>query len=291
MHVLLDLVRYNEKDFSVQGPLMETIALIATAVGKESFFPYLKTSLLLTFALLEIDTSPLREMVFRFFSMMTDVLKGEFNFALKDIIPHIIKSLSQEEDDIETLNEIDHRDSLELLQKGLNGSGINEIEDSSSSDEDDDEDESIAINVNSTLTLEKISAADAVGAIFCNVKESFLPYLAEATNLLLKMADSTFEGARSAALDALWKFVQTLGEIQITEPWQPGLPVVCTSMPYSDLQKVSLPDDVVKLTEAVRKKTMEALKEEDDLYYSPFLRFECLVEYVLLLISDVLGPI
>jgi hypothetical protein len=74
--------------------------------------------------------------------------------------------------------------------------------------------------------LEKEIAADALREIFVNVKGAFLPYLATATTQLVELADTFYDGARKSALSALWTFVVTLGELQVTEAWVPGLPVV-----------------------------------------------------------------
>ena len=93
----------------------------------------------------------------------------------------------------------------------------------------DDIDTEALLKVNSAIAIEKEIAADALGEIFVNVREAFLPYLQTATEQLLELADTFYEGSRKSALSSLWKFVVTLGEIQITEPWQPGLPVVCES--------------------------------------------------------------
>jgi hypothetical protein len=43
---------------------------------------------------------------------------------------------------------------------------------------------------------------------------------------LLELANTFYDGARKSALSALWHFVVTLGGLQITEDWQPGLPLV-----------------------------------------------------------------
>jgi hypothetical protein len=184
----------------------------------------MENSFQLAFEGIKIDSSRLRESAFCFFAVMASVLKEELTHVLPQIMPAIVETLNQE--DIDFGDKVSEDEARALL----NGNGDTEILES---DEDDD-DESIGLNVNSALQLEKEIAADALGEIFVYVREGFLPYLATATEQLLELADTFYEGGRKSALSALWKFVLTLGEIQVTEPWQPGLPVVY-HLPFLDL--------------------------------------------------------
>lgn len=159
-----------------------------------------------------MNESRLRESAFIFFAVMADVLKDELVPVLPQIMPSLIETLNQDDLDLgEKLTE-------EQAQRLLEGN---------ESEESDDDDESIELNVNSGLQLEKEIAADSLGEIFVNVKGGFLPYLETATEQLLELADTFYYGARKSALSSLWQFVITLGELQITEDWQPGLPLVC----------------------------------------------------------------
>lgn len=193
----------------LRGCVTDTLGTIASAVGKEKFLPYLDKSFHLAFEGMKIDSSRLRESAFVFFATMAQVLKDELGPVLPQIMPSIIETLNQE--DIDFGDKVTEDEAKALLDGNI---------------DTDDDDESIEMNVNSALQLEKEIAADVLGEIFVNVKESFLPYLATATEQLIELVDTFYEGARKAALSALWKFVVTLGELQVTQPWQPGLPVV-----------------------------------------------------------------
>jgi len=143
---------------------------------------------------------------------MAQALKEELTPVLPQIMPGIIETLNQ--DDIDFGDKVTEDEAKALLD----GNDIDT--------DDDDDDESIEMNVNSALQLEKEIAADSLGEIFVHVKAGFLPYLATATEQLVELTDTFYEGGRKAALSALWKFVVTLGELQVTEKWQPGLPAV-----------------------------------------------------------------
>ena len=168
-----------------------------------------------------MDSSRLRESAFVFFAVMADVLKEGLIPVLPQIMPALVETLNQE--DLDFGDKITEEEAKRLL----NGNDDDAFE---SDDDDDDDDESVELNVNSALQLEKEIAADSLGEIFINVKGGFLPYLQTATEQLLELADTFYDGARKSALSALWHFVVTLGELQITEDWQPGLPLV--SFPF-----------------------------------------------------------
>ena len=97
------------------------------------------------------------------------VLKDELSPVLPQIMPEIIKTLNQE--DVDFGEKVGEEEAKALL----NGQDVDII------DTDEDDDESLEFNVNSGLQLEKGIAADALGEIFVNVKDAFLPYLATST--------------------------------------------------------------------------------------------------------------
>lgn len=198
----------------LRGCVTDTLGTIASAVGKEKFLPYMDKSFHLAFEGLKMDSSRLRESAFVFFAVMAEVLKDELIPVLPQIMPSLIETLNQE--DIDFGDKLTEEDAKRLLE-GNEDEGF---------ESDDDDDESVELNVNSALQLEKEIAADSLGEIFINVKSGFLPYLQTATEQLLELAGTFYDGARKSALSSLWHFVVTLGGLQITEEWQPGLPLV-----------------------------------------------------------------
>jgi len=217
MHTFFNMKEVTgDDDFHLRGTVTDTLGTIASAVGKDKFLPYMEKSFQLAFEGMKIDSSRLRESAFCFFAVMAAVLKDGLTPVLPQIMPPIIEVLNQE--DIDFGEKVTEDEAKALLN------GETDVADS---DDDDDDDESINLNVNSALQLEKEIAADALGEIFIYVKEAFLPYLQTATEQLLELADTFYEGSRKSALSSLWKFVTTLGALQVNEAWQPGLPVVC----------------------------------------------------------------
>jgi importin-4 len=222
--------------FELRASITDTFAFIASAAGTDIFQDHFERTFKFAFEGLKIGAPRLREAAFCFFSIMAEVLKDKMAFTLPDIMPHLIKTLAQDElgVDTEIVKENGDYNAANLIEKlGNIDYHANFIEHSklleASSDSEDDE--SIDINVNSALLLEKVVAAEAVGELCKHIGEAFFPYLAETTSILVEMADSYFQGGQKAALGALWKFVMTLGKIQVTEDWQPGLPVVCGLFP------------------------------------------------------------
>lgn len=202
----------SEENYDLRACVTDTLGTTASAVRKEKFLPYMDQSFQLALDGLKTGHSRLRESAFCFFAGMADVLKEGLNPVLDQIVPALFETLDQE--DIDFGDKITEEDAKALLNGDV------------TDDMSDDDDESIEVKVNSALQLEKEIAADALREIFVNVKSAFLPYLAKATTRLVELADTFYDGARKSALSALWAFVVTLGELQVTEPWVPGLPVV-----------------------------------------------------------------
>jgi importin-4 len=203
------------ENVDLRGTITDTLGTIAGAVGKDKFSPYMDHSFNLAVQGMKSESSRLRESAFCFFAVLASVLKDDLNPALPEILPSILETLKQED--------VDFGDKIseEQAQALLNGNGAEtELLDT------DDDDESIELNVNSALQLEKEIAADALGEIFTNTRQAFLPYLKDSVEQLLELSDTFYDGGRKSALSALWKFVTTLGEIQCEKPWQPGLPLV-----------------------------------------------------------------
>jgi importin-4 len=199
------ITSFDEVD--LRGSITDTLGTIAGAVGREHFEPYLRQSVSVAMEGMKSDFSRLRESGFCFFAVLASVLKSDMTQLVPDIMLAINRTLKQED-----------------LDFGEKGNGPVVVEEDEDTDEEDDV--SLELNVNSAIQLEKEIAADAVGELFLNVGEGFLPYLDETAERLAELTETFYEGARKAALGSLWKFVITLGEIMVTEPWEPGLPVV-----------------------------------------------------------------
>src|SRR5436190_2038239 len=190
----------DDARFELRAHVTDTIAFIAAAGGTDAFQDHFEKSFKFAFEGLKKGTPCLREAAFRFFAVMSEVLKRKMAFTLPDIMAHLIKTLAQDELGIDTeivkgngdynaaglvekLGDIDYHTKFIEHSKLL---------DASSDSEDDDE--SIDINVNSALLIEKVVAAETVGELCKHIGEAFFPYLAETTSILVEMSDSYFEG-------------------------------------------------------------------------------------------------
>lgn len=219
---LPEVVSFQNPD--LRGTVTDTMGTLASAVGKDKFLPYMEKSFHLASEGLKVEASRLRESAFCFFAVMAEVLKEELAPVLPQIIPTILETLRQ--DDLGLGEGVTEDEAKAILN------GEIDIEDT-----DDEDDESIDLNINSALQMEKEIGADALGEIFVNVKAAFLPYLASASEQLVELTEAFYDGARKSAFSALWKFVVTLGELQVAEEWQPGLPVVIPMFSISKRRK------------------------------------------------------
>lgn len=94
--------------------------------------------------------------------------------------------------------------------------------------DEDSADGDKALEISSAIAVEKEIAADTLGILFASVEDDFLPYLEQSTNELIKLLDHYYEGIRKSAVSSLFEFIKTFYSLSKPEPWQPGVPVVCS---------------------------------------------------------------
>ena len=78
---------------------MDAIGTFADAVGSDSFRPYFQDMMTQAFTAIDTPSSSLRECSFLFFGVMSRVFGDEFAPYLDRVVPSLIASLKQEEND------------------------------------------------------------------------------------------------------------------------------------------------------------------------------------------------
>lgn len=87
----------EEKLFSLRGRALECMGHIAIAVGKEHFRPYFTSTMKCACEGLTYDSTDLHEFAFAAFANLAKVMGDEFSPALKELVPHLITVISQDE--------------------------------------------------------------------------------------------------------------------------------------------------------------------------------------------------
>ncbi|TIB97245.1 ARM repeat-containing protein [Wallemia mellicola] len=219
------------EEMDLRGVTMDAVGTIAEAVGAEVFRPVFQDIMQQAYAGMNIDSPRLRECSFIFFTVMTRVFGEEFSPFLGDVVPALLRSLSQDE-----------TDDLEGGGDGLFDAGEENIEDI---------DPEKMLSVNSAMAIEKEVAADAIGEIFINTKSNFLPFVEESVGKLVEQLEHYYEGIRKSAISSLFAFMSAFYDISSPAPWQAGI-----ATPYHE--------NVEKLIEMVLPAIFDAWAQEDD---------------------------
>ncbi|KAK7204096.1 armadillo-type protein [Myxozyma melibiosi] len=217
----------GEAELDVKGMAFDAMSSMATAVGKEAFNPFASALVETAYQCFSSKHSRLRECVYLFFGCLAKIYGEEFGSFLPRIMPELFKVLEQEETGFEENDDVEVGDV--------------------------DEADWNNITINSALAIEKEIAIDVLGDFAAGTKTAFLPYMEEASQLMLGLVSHFYEGIRKAAIGSLWQTVGVVYNISNPPKWQPGLPV-----------KVPVAESVTTYSEMVMKATLEAFDEEDD---------------------------
>ena len=87
------------EESELRGTTMDAIGTFADAVGSDSFRPYFQDMMTQAFTAIDTPSSRLRECSFLFFGVMSRVFGDEFAPYLGRVVPSLIASLKQEEND------------------------------------------------------------------------------------------------------------------------------------------------------------------------------------------------
>ncbi|GAA97754.1 uncharacterized protein L969DRAFT_277116 [Mixia osmundae IAM 14324] len=222
------LVLTEEDEHELRGITQDTVGTLADAVGPDAFRPYFAPLMKLAMEGASLESPSLRECSYIFFSVISRVYKAELAPYLTDIMALIIASLKQSELGEDELDETEGA--------ATNGVGITRqaqaLLDAAEADAgedgfvDIDEDGSDAFDnmgVYTAIGIEKEVAADAIGSIFENTREHFMPYIQPSVLALLPLLEHAYEGIRKSAACSLVSFIATAYEMTNPPKWEPGV--------------------------------------------------------------------
>jgi hypothetical protein len=185
----LTMMSQKEETYLVlRARATEAIGMVAVAVGKKPFEPYLKQFFEVVLQGLSLDFSELSESSFNFFSNLALTLEQDFTPFLSFIMPTILESATS---------------SSGLIPKEdeEGGSGIFEGDDEDDDEEDDEEGGgSSSYSVHDSFLDEKTAATQAIGVLASCTKAAFLPYLEQSLHTLEDLAQYFHEEVRHATV-------------------------------------------------------------------------------------------
>ncbi len=257
-------IKDSEDELALRSGVCDSVGRIASAVGSQTFQPFVVDLMRSSEEALQLDNSRLRESSFILWSALAKVYEKDFAPFLPGVFTGLFESLKLEEEEIKL--------TLSEEEKGIIGTD-NEVitagkklkiknteeedEDWMDDDEDDDDYEDFGV---SPEALEKEVAMEILGDVItyaCGTQE-ITEYLEKAVESISPLTEHSYEGCRKAAVATLWRSyarVWQLMEQETGSNWEPGLPLKQTPT-------VTL----VKLGEIVAKASVALWNEEADRY-------------------------
>ena len=187
---------------------------LAVAVGKEVFTPFFDPCMRIALEGAMLPSPSLRECSFIFFAVISRVFKESVAPYLPQIMPILIASIAQSEDEDE-----DTPGPSSVLTNG-------NLQDYGDADGDDDEIEEEDFDIATALALEKQVAADALGELFEQLGQPFIPYVESSVKALLLTLDHIYEGVRQSGIQAFAAYIMTAFKLSGGVKGAPGLTAV-----------------------------------------------------------------
>ncbi|KAK0707249.1 armadillo-type protein [Lasiosphaeris hirsuta] len=255
-------VKGSDDELSLRSGVCDSMGRIASAVGAQTFQPYVLGLMQSSEEALHLDSSRLRESSFILWSSLAKVYEKNFAQFLPGVFQGLFESLELEEEEI-TLK-------LTEAEKGIVGTDeeiitagkkvklrkVDDDEEDAMDDDDEDEDwEDIGV---SPEALEKEVAIEILGDVItyaCGGAE-ITQYLEKAIEMIAPLSEHIYEGCRKASIATLWRAyarVWQLMEEETGSTWEPGLPL-----------KQPATVTLIKLGEIVSKATLAVWHEDSD---------------------------
>ncbi|EAQ85470.1 hypothetical protein CHGG_09484 [Chaetomium globosum CBS 148.51] len=225
-------IKETEDDLSLRSGVCDSVGRIATAVGAQTFQPYVVDLMRSSEEGLQLDNSRLKESSFIMWSSLAKIYEKEFAPFLPGVFKGLFDSLRLEEEEIKL--------KLSEEEKGIVGTD-NEVitagkkitikgsDDDEEWMDDDDDDEYDDFGI-SAEALEKEVAMEILGDIItyaCGTQE-ITEYLEKAVETISPLAEHSYEGCRKAAVATLWRSYARVWQLMEQETginWEPGLPL------------------------------------------------------------------
>ncbi|KAF2870215.1 armadillo-type protein [Massariosphaeria phaeospora] len=239
-------IKDSQDELDLRGVVCDAMGKIASAVGAESFEPYVLPLMEASEEALHLDHPRLRETSYILWSTMAKVYEEKFAKYLAGAVKGLEECLDQDEDGLEVQL---GQHAQELAGTELVAAG-RKIKVPTTTDDDDDDDYSDLneaamdddddwddIGV-TAIAQEKEIAAEVFGDIITHTRREYLPYLEKTVAKLMPLIDHNYEGIRSATLSTLWRTYACLfglAEGEGAPKWKPGLPL--QEEPSADLKK------------------------------------------------------
>lgn len=225
------MIKDSEDDLALRSAVLDAMGRVATAVGAETFQPYVMDLMRSSEEALHLDNSRLRESSFILWSSLAKVYEKDFAPFLPGVFKGLFQSLELEEEEIKLHLSEEEKGIVgtddEFITGGKKLKITNADDDADLMDDEDEDDFDISA---SAEAMEKEVAIEILGDVItsaCGTQE-ISEYLERAIEKVSPLAEHSYEGCRKAAVSTLWRSYARVWQLMEQETgtnWEPGLPL------------------------------------------------------------------
>ncbi|KAJ2895055.1 uncharacterized protein MKZ38_006962 [Zalerion maritima] len=226
------VIKDTEEDMDLRSSVCDSMGRFATAVGPETFKPYLNDLMLASEEGLHLDSSRLKETSFILWSSLAKVYEGQFAHYLPGVMKGLFDSLELDEEEISIA--VDEASELLHTQEAVVSQGrrlkVKVVKEEDEMEEDNEEGEFTAI---SAQALEKEIAVEVLGDVITHACDSTQVgnYLEKSIEMVAPLVEHAYEGIRKSSIGCLYRCYARL--TQLTEEtagrtWESNPPLQST---------------------------------------------------------------
>lgn len=183
----------------VQVQSIDTVGVLARAIGGENFYPISQEWIYIGLGLIERQNDPdVRRCVYGLFASLSSFLKQDMAKYLQPILKHMLNTLQSTEGFVTHYNG-DEDPSFLLDDEDILHEG--EIE---------DDDSVTGYSVENAYLEEKEDACNSIGEIAENTQAAFLPFMDEIINEVFKLMQFPHTGVRKGSVTSMSQLCRTL---------------------------------------------------------------------------------
>jgi len=259
-------IKDSQDELEVRSMVIDSLGKIASAVGGETFQPFVQTLMHASEEGLKLDHQRLKETSYILWSTLAKVYEEDFEAFLPGVAAALFECLEQEETDTDLGEEASELIGQEVTIAGkkikvAGANGVNEDDGEKEimealMDAEEDDDDWDDLGAVTAVAMEKEIAIEVMGDVLTHTKGKFLPYMQKTIETAIPLLDHSFEGVRKSAVSTLWRAYACmwgLAEDNGMAKWQPGLPLKVK--PTADLEKLG--DLVIRGTLALWEEEMD----------------------------------
>lgn len=283
------MIKDSEEAMNLRSATCDSLGRIATAVGAETFQPYVMDLMKASEEALSLDNPRLKETSFILWSNLSKVYQEQFGHFLDGVFKGLFASLDLEEEEIDLPGvDVSQLDEGSIVVGGkkikVKSPSQDDLTIAAGGEEDEDEWDNIEdiedFGAVTAVALEQEIALDVLGDVMANScsSDNLEAYTEKTISKVTPFAEHSYEGCRKSAVSTLWRTytrVFQVWEKNAGIKWEAGLP-----------PKHTPPPSIISIAKALHNCTSGIWAGDDDRYVTPFLYYFIDTTFYFLLLYD-----